>query len=210
MAIFFVLSILVGVALQINNTFVSGFLHDFDLIPRFRDAFGVTHSAIIMSLAQMSETLFILAIPFFLTRFGIKKVMLISIFAWVLRFGLLAYGDPSERIWLILLSMAIYGCAFDFFNISCAIFVDNETPAEMRAGAQGLFFIMTLGIGAFCGSYGGGIIVDALSSLHAGVMVRHWSQIWMVFAAYMLVVGIIVILFFKPKTKNVNSQQITH
>lgn len=154
---------LLGAALQITNTYGDAFLGSFAKIPEFADSFGVKHSVILLSISQMSETLFILAIPFFLKHFGIKRVMLISMFAWVFRFGLFGFGDPGSGIWMLILSMIVYGMAFDFFNISGSLFVELETKPETRASAQGLFFIMTNGLGAVIGGYASGAVVDAFS-----------------------------------------------
>lgn len=210
MALFMAMAVLVGVALQVSNTFVSGYLHDFSSNPLYQSSFGVTHSGVVISLGQMSETVCILAIPFILPRFGIKKVMMLSIIAWIIRFAGLAYGDPGSGVWLILLSMLACGAAFDFFNVSCSIYVENENPAEMRASAQGLFFIMTMGIGAFMGSFIGGIVVDLLSNNVGGVVVREWQNIWLAFAGYMVVVAFIVMIFFKPAHNKMTRDTITH
>ena len=184
---------LLGASLQITNTFGEPFLHDF--ATKFADSFAVKHPGILMSISQMSETLFILVIPFFLRKFGIKKVMLLSMFAWVLRFGLFGLGDPGTGLWLLILSMIIYGMAFDFFNISGSLFVETEASPKIRASAQGLFMIMTNGFGAFMGGMGSGWIVD-----HFTVNgVKDWQSIWFAFAAYSLVVGIAFMLFFKYK-----------
>ena len=112
MAIFFLFSMLLGAALQITNTYGDLFLSSFASIPQYADSFGVKHSVILLSISQMSETLFILAIPFFLKHFGIKRVMLISMFAWVFRFGLFGLGDPGSGLWMLILSMIVYGMAF--------------------------------------------------------------------------------------------------
>ena len=118
MAIFFVFSMLLGVSLQITNAFANDYLtNHFGVIDAYKGTFGVEHANILISLSQMSETLCILLIPFFLKRFGIKNVMLISMFAWVLRFGLLGTGNPGDGVWMLVLSMLVYGVAFDFFNI---------------------------------------------------------------------------------------------
>lgn len=134
MLIFFVFAMLLGAALQITNTYGSTFLDDFK--NTYPDAFGVKHSNVLISISQISETLFILTIPFFLKRFGIKQVMIMSIFAWVLRFGLFALGDPGNGLYLLILSMIIYGMAFDFFNISGSLFVEKEADIKIRASAQ--------------------------------------------------------------------------
>ena len=209
MAIFFIFAILVGVALQINNTFCSIFLHDFDANPLFRDSFGVTHSAMLLSISQISETAFILVIPFFLRKFGIKVVILMSIIAWVLRFGLLAFGNPGSGVWMLMLSMVVYGSAFDFFNIACSLFVEKEAPGKIRASAQGLFFIMAGGIGGFAGSFGGGVIIDFFTKA-GNVAVRDWTVIWLVFAVYALVVGVLFALLFKQKHNAQDFENIQH
>ena len=200
MAIFFLFSMLLGAALQITNTYGDLFLSSFAGIPEFADSFGVKHSVILLSISQMSETLFILAIPFFLRHFGIKQVMLISMFAWVFRFGLFGFGDPGSGLWMLILSMIVYGMAFDFFNISGSLFVEQETNSSIRASAQGLFFMMTNGLGAIIGGYASGAVVDAFSVYADGRLVsREWTDIWLIFAAYALVIGVLFALVFKYK-----------
>lgn len=200
MAIFFVFSMLLGAALQITNTYGDAFLGSFATIPEFADSFGVKHSVILLSISQMSETLFILAIPFFLKHFGIKQVMLISMFAWVLRFGLFGFGDPGSGIWMLIVSMIVYGMAFDFFNISGSLFVEQEANPAIRGSAQGLFFMMTNGLGAIIGGYASGAVVDAFSVYADGRLVsREWPVIWFIFAAYALVVGVLFAVSFKYK-----------
>jgi NHS family xanthosine MFS transporter len=155
----------------------------------------VRHSILLLSISQISETLFILTIPFFLRKFGIKQVILISIFAWVLRFGLFGVGNPGNGLSLLILSMIIYGMAFDFFNISGSLFVEKEADIKIRASAQGLFMLMTNGIGAFLGTYFSGWVVD-----HFTVNgVRDWHSIWLVFAAYALLLGILFPVVFRYK-----------
>ena len=196
MAIFFIFSMLLGAALQITNMWGEAFLHDFGKIAAYKNAFAVTHNGILMSVSQMSETLFILTIPFFLKKFGIKKVMLMSMFAWVFRFGLFGIGTPEGMglVWLIL-SMIIYGMAFDFFNISGSLFVEMEAEPKIRASAQGLFMIMTNGLGAMIGAYGSGVIIDLFTRNGN----RDWQTIWFIFAAYALVIGVTFMLLFKYK-----------
>ena len=193
MFIFFMFAMLLGAALQITNTFGTPFLQDFK--GEFSGFFAVEHPMMLMSISQMSEVLFILAIPFFLKRFGIKKVMLMSMIAWVLRFGLFGFGDPGPGLWLLVLSMLIYGLAFDFFNISGSLFVETETNAKIRGSAQGLFMIMTNGFGAILGGFGSGFIVDFFTD--AGI--KNWQAIWLTFATYALVVGILFMILFKYK-----------
>lgn len=160
MALFFIFSMFLGGALQLTNAYGDVFLSEFANFPKYADSFVVEYSTIIMSISQISETLFILAIPFFLKRFGIKQVMLISMFAWVVRFGLFAYGDPVAGLWMIILSCIVYGMAFDFFNISGSLFVETTTSPKIRSSAQGIFMMMTNGFGAILGSVTSGWMID--------------------------------------------------
>ncbi|WP_286927357.1 nucleoside permease [Flavobacterium sp. UBA4197] len=160
MALFFVFSMFLGGALQLTNAYGDVYLDEFKHFPKYADSFVVKYSTIIMSISQISETLFILAIPFFLKRFGIKQVMLISMLAWVLRFGLFAFGDPVNGLWMIILSCIVYGMAFDFFNISGSLFVETNTDSRNRSSAQGLFMMMTNGFGAILGSFTSGWAID--------------------------------------------------
>ena len=195
MLIFFLFAMCLGAALQITNAFGGSFLDSFNLT--HPDTFGVKHPILLLSISQISETLFILTIPFFMRRFGIKKVMTISIFAWVLRFGLFAIGDPGSGLPLLVLSMIIYGMAFDFFNISGSLFVEKESPPGIRASAQGLFMFMTNGLGAMIGGYGSGLVVDFFTTSNG----RDWPAIWMTFSIYALVLGLIFPFVFKYKHK---------
>lgn len=160
MALFFIFAMFLGGALQLTNAYGDLFLSEFENYPKYATSFVVERSTIVMSISQISETLFILAIPFFLKRFGIKQVMLISMLAWVLRFGLFAFGDPIDGLWMIILSCVVYGMAFDFFNISGSLFVDSNTDAETRSSAQGLFMMMTNGVGAVLGSVIAGWVIE--------------------------------------------------
>jgi len=196
MAIFFVFAMLLGAALQLTNAYGDTFLHDFANVAAYKGMVAVRYPAIIMSISQVSETLFILAIPFFLKRFGIKTVMLISMLAWTLRFGLFAYGNPGPGLWMIVLSCIVYGMAFDFFNISGSLFVEGQSDPAIRASAQGLFMLMTNGVGAVLGSSLSGIIIDHWFT-HAGV--KDWHGIWLTFALYALVVTVLFALLFKHK-----------
>ncbi|CAN5486697.1 nucleoside permease [soil metagenome] len=207
MQVFFVFAMFLGAALQITNTFGGAFLTDFGSQEIYADSFAVKHPSILISISQISETLFILAIPFFLQRFGIKKVMLMSIFAWVLRFALFGVGDPGNGLPLLILSMIVYGMAFDFFNISGSLFVEKETDIKIRASAQGLFMVMTNGIGAYLGGMISGWVVD-----HFTVdKVKDWQSIWFSFTAYALILGIIFPFVFKykhmPSDKEINKAE---
>ncbi len=166
MALFFLFSLFLGAALQLTNMYGDTFLDDFKKVPQYGpESFVVKNSTIIMSISQISETVFILTIPFFLKRFGIKKVMLFSMIAWVIRFGLFSYGNPEEFLWMIIISCIVYGMAFDFFNISGSLFVETNTDPKIRSSAQGLFMMMTNGIGAFLGSKISGFIIDKYYTL---------------------------------------------
>lgn len=200
MALFFIFSMLLGASLQITNGYANPFLESFNVVPEYADTFGVQHSNILISISQVSETLCILLIPFFLRRYGIKTVMLIAMFAWVLRFGLFGIGNPGEGVWLFLLSMIVYGVAFDFFNISGSLFVDSETDRSIRSSAQGLFIIMTNGIGATVGTLGAQAVVNSFVDMGSSVpQTEQWSKVWLIFAGYALVVAVLFALLFRYK-----------
>lgn len=196
LALFFIFSMFLGAALQLTNAYGDVFLDDFKLDPNYADSLVVKYSTIIMSISQISETLFILAIPFFLKRFGIKTVMLFSMIAWVLRFGLFAYGNPGDGLWMIILSCIVYGMAFDFFNISGSLFVETSTSPKIRSSAQGLFMMMTNGFGAIFGSVVSGYLIDAFFTDSSG---KDWHNIWLTFAIYSLVIMIAFFFLFKHK-----------
>lgn len=195
--VFFAFSMLLGAALQLTNAYGDTYLHDFKNVPAYQGLLAVKYPAIIMSISQISETLFILAIPFFLRRFGIKYVMLFSMLAWVLRFGLFAYGDPAGGLWMIILSCIIYGMAFDFFNISGSLFVETQVNEKMRGSAQGLFMMMVNGFGALFGSFTSGIIIDKFFTF--ADQSKDWPNIWLTFAAYTLILAVIFPFVFKYK-----------
>ncbi|MEI8047830.1 MAG: nucleoside permease [Bacteroidota bacterium] len=207
MAVFFIFAMFLGAALQLTNMYGDSFLDDFKNIPQYADSFVIKYSTIIMSISQISETLFILTIPFFLKRFGIKKVMLFSMVAWVLRFGLFAYGNPAGGLWMIILSCIVYGMAFDFFNISGSLFVETTTDPKIRSSAQGLFMMMTNGFGAFSGSKISGYVIDKYYTHAEG---KDWHGIWLAFAIYALIVTIAFAIFFKHKHDPKAVQQIVH
>ncbi len=193
MALFFIFSMLLGVCLQISNGYANPYINSFGELPQYADTFGVQHTNILISLSQVSETLCILLIPFFMKRFGIKKVMLIAMFAWVFRFGFLGIGNPGSGVWLFVLSMIVYGVAFDFFNISGALFVDTRTDDSIRSSAQGLFMLMTNGVGASLGMLAAQAIINN---------VNDWQTSWLIFAGYALTIGLSFALLFKPEKKD--------
>lgn len=199
MAIFFVFSLLLGGALQLTNAYGDGFLQDSTVFPK--GELINNFSTIILSVSQISETLFILAIPFFMRKFGIKKVMLLSMMAWVLRFGLFGLADNSvQGFGLIIVSCIVYGMAFDFFNISGALFVEENTDSKIQSSAQGVFMLMTNGIGAVLGNIIAGFVITKWFE-NPVTHIKEWSNIWFVFAAYALVVGIVFAFVFKYDPK---------
>lgn len=247
MALFFIFSMFLGGALQLTNAYGDVFLDEFKHFPKYANSFVTEYSTIIMSISQVSETLFILAIPFFLKKYGIKNVMLISMLAWVLRFGLLAYGDPSTGLWMIILSCIVYGMAFDFFNISGSLFVETNTDDKIRASAQGLFMMMTNGFGAVLGSFTSGWLIDKyftksftteqdlanffhtevgnthLTSyisnqkvevvngiFNQPIFFKDWTNIWLTFAGYALVIAILFAIMFKHKHDPNQISDINH
>ncbi len=196
MAIFFIFSMLIGSALQITNTFGQPFLTDFSLAGAYSDSFTVRHPGILTSISQISEALFILAIPFFLRKYGIKTVMLISIGGWMLRFGFFGIGDPGSGFIFLILSMIIYGLAFDFFQISGSLFIEQQVNPSIRISAQGVFIFMTNGVGTIIGTKLSGWVVDYFTDANG---YRSWENIWFVFAGYALVLGILFLILFNPK-----------
>ncbi|GAB3009138.1 nucleoside permease [Niabella terrae] len=193
MAIFFVFSMFLGAALQITNQWGVPFIDHFKNNPVFADTIGVRYPNILVSISQISETVFIVTIPFFLRRYGIKIVMLMSMLAWFLRFFLFGIGDPGSGLIFLILSMIVYGMAFDFFNISGSLFIEKETPATIRGSAQGLFMMMTNGIGAMIGSFGSGWLVEHYT-VNGGT---HWSEVWYIFSIYALVIAVLFAVCFK-------------
>jgi NHS family xanthosine MFS transporter len=207
-AIFFTFSMLLGAALQLTNAYGTAFLEDFKNMPVYKDTVAIQHPAIIMSISQISETLFILAIPFFLRKFGIKYVMMFSMLAWVLRFGLFAFGDPAGGLWMIVLSCIVYGMAFDFFNISGSLFVETQTTPEIRGSAQGLFMMMVNGFGAMFGSLISGVIIDRFFTIadHS----KNWHGIWLTFAGYALVIAVVFPFVFRYKHNTALKHAVQH
>ncbi|KXA33801.1 nucleoside permease [Prevotella corporis] len=204
MAIFFIFSMLLGVSLQITNSFANPFLFSFGAQAEYAQSFGVQHANILISLSQISETCCILLIPFFMRRYGIKNVMLIAMFAWVLRFGLFGLGNPGfPGVILFILSMIVYGVAFDFFNISGSLFVDKSTDAAIRSSAQGLFMLMTNGVGATIGTLAAQGVINHFtypSKIGNDILtIGDWQSCWFIFAGYALIVGVSFSIIFRPK-----------
>ena len=206
MAVFFTFAILLGAALQITNAFGQDFLVSFKCVEEYVNSFGVKHPGFLMSISQISETVFILSIPFFLKKYGIKNVMLMAMIAWFLRFGLFSIGNPGGGLILIVLSNIVYGMAFDFFTISGSLFVEKETDSNIRSSAQGLYLMATNGLGIILGGYFSGYVVD----LYTIDKVRDWPQIWMVFAAYAFAMAILFFFLFKHKHHPADFENVKH
>jgi len=212
MAVFFIFAMLLGAALQLTNAYGDAFLSDFVKVPEYANLLAVKYSTIIISISQFSETAFILTIPFFLKRFGIKAVMTMSMLAWVLRFGLFAFGDPAGGLWMIVLSCIVYGMAFDFFNISGSLFVESQADPKIRASAQGLFMLMTNGVGAVLGSLIAGFVIDHFFTNHqcddTVAICKDWPGIWLAFAGYSLVMALLFVPLFKHRHDRAAAQRV--
>ena len=216
MAIFFIFSMLLGMSLQITNGFATPFITGFNELAGYTGSWGANNATALVSLSQISETLCILLIPFFLKRYGIKKVMLISMLAWVLRFGFLGIGNPTTFMGIVFLvaSMVVYGVAFDFFNVSGSLYVDQETDPAIRSSAQGVFMLMTNGFGAAIGSLAAQKVINVMVNSHlAGavkeggvylpqyseLIINGWRTSWFIFAGFALVVAVLFSIMFKYK-----------
>lgn len=213
MAIFFIFSMLLGVSLQITNSYGTMFIEQFAKVEEYSKDFFASNPTFLISLSQVSETLCILLIPFCLRKFGIKGVMLMSMFAWVMRFGFFGIGNTSASgVWLLILSCIVYGVAFDFFNVSGGLYVDSQTKPEMRSSAQGLFMIMTNGIGASLGTFFAGTFVINkqvfVPGLDAAQQLDGWRTSWYIFAAYALIVAIAFYFCFKNPKKVPSDNEI--
>ena len=194
MAIFFLFSCLLGMSLQVTNGYATPFITSFKGMAQYADSFAANNATLLISLSQVAEALCILLIPFFLRRYGIKVVMLIAMFAWVIRFGLFGAGDTGSGLWMLILSMIVYGVAFDFFNISGALYTNMRTSEKIQNSAQGLFMLMTNGIGATVGTLGAQAIMNHYVYNAA---TPDWSTPWYIFAGYAFVVGVLFMILFK-------------
>ena len=204
MALFFIFSALLGMCLQVTNGYAGPFITSFkgSADAAVATSFAANNATLLTSISQISEALCILMIPFFLKRYGIKVVMLMSMFAWVFRFGFFSVGNPAmPGVIFFILSCIVYGVAFDFFNVSGGIFVDQECEPSIKASAQGLFMMMTNGIGATVGTLAAGEIVNKYCTWKDGFLIGDWQACWFIFAAFALVVGIAFALVFKPEKK---------
>ncbi len=203
MMLFFLFSMLLGASLQLSNMYGEAYLFSFP-----KETIIGQYSGVILSISQISETLFILTIPFFLRRYGIKKVMMIAMLAWVVRYGFFAMGDNSIGWMLIILSNIVYGMAFDFFNISGSMFIETNTDHSIRSSAQGLFMMMTNGFGAYIGTKASSWVIANYYTTPAGQ--TEWSGAWFVFAAYSLVVAALFLVLFRHKHNPADLHEISH
>lgn len=199
MAIFFIFSMLLGMCLQVTNGYAGPYISSFQVIDEFKNSFGAQNPTLLTSLSQISEALCILLIPFFLKRYGIKVVMSISMIAWVLRFGCFGLGNPGNGLWLFIISMIVYGVAFDFFNVSGALYIEKEADKSIQASAQGLFMLMTNGLGATIGTLSAGAVVKHFCHEEGKFLVGDWASTWYIFAAFALIVAVLFMLLFKYK-----------
>ncbi len=200
MAMFFIFSALLGMSLQVTNGYATPFITSFQADPASADTFAANNATMLVSLSQVAEALCILLIPFFLKRYGIKTVMLISMFAWVFRFGFFGLGDPGfPGVILFILSCIVYGVAFDFFNVSGGLFVDKECDPNVRASGQGLFMLMTNGIGATVGTLVAGEVINKYCQWQDGHLIGDWQSAWFIFAGFALVVAIAFWMMFSSK-----------
>ena len=204
---------LLGVSLQITNSSGAPFIETFQRLPEFANDWAAENATALTSLSQASEALCILAIPFCLKRFGIKGVMLMAMFSWVLRFGFFGLGNTGSGVIFLILSCIVYGVAFDFFNVSGGLFVDKETDPKLRSSAQGLFMIMNNGIGASVGTFIAGnevinkLVFNAANGDNAALQLPGWRESWFIFAAYALVVAVLFFFIFHDKHEK---GQLTH
>lgn len=202
-AVFLIFSMLLGAILQLSNAYVVQFIHSFSSVVAYQQMLIAKYPAVIVSISQISEVFMILLIPFFLRRFGIRITMLVSLMAWVVRFGLLGFGNPAGGLWMLVLSMIIYGAAFDFFNISGSLYIEMNSHKSIRASAQGLFVFLTNGVGAWLGSFFSGWVISSFYTTGQGInQVQHWQGfggIWVLFATYALIIGVLFMLFFRYK-----------
>lgn len=210
MALFFLFSMLLGMSLQVTNGYAGPFITHFIAEPAYADSFAANNATLLVSLSQMAEALCILLIPFFLRRYGIKVVMLIAMVAWVLRFGFFGLGDPAfPGVILFILSCVVYGVAFDFFNVSGGLFVDRECTPDMRASGQGLFMLMTNGLGATIGTLAAGAVIDrfcawkmvTVGGEENSYLMGDWQYPWFIFSAFALVVAVLFYFLFQEKDK---------
>ena len=202
--VFFIFSVMIGMCLKVTNGYAAPFITSFMSQPEYATGFGASNANLLNSLAQCSEAVCILFVPFFMRRYGVKATLVIAMAAWVLRFGTFAVGNPGSGMWLLIVSMLVYGIAFDFFNIAGAIYIEQSTDKTITASAQGLWMMSTMGIGASVGTLIAGKIIDYYCHWEKGTggiayLVGDWGAVWGIFAVFSLILCIAFCLTFKPK-----------
>ncbi len=191
-AVLVISSFLVSIPLNFYFAFANNFLNEA----------GMEFAAAKMTLGQASEIIFMLLMPFFFSRLGVKKMILVGILAWILRYVLFAYGDNQTMVWMFYSGILLHGICYDFFFVTGQIYVDNEAPEEVRASAQGLITLATYGIGMYLGAIIAGQIVNNYTIMENGAEVGHdWTQIWMIPAGLAVAVLIIFLIFFREDEK---------
>ncbi|ORX73492.1 Nucleoside:H+ symporter [Anaeromyces robustus] len=211
MCIFFIFSFFLGMCLQISNGFATTFLDEFRKSPSYANSFAVKNSVFLSSISQISETLCMFLIPFFLKRFGIKNVLIMAFATWSIRFVLLGLGNPTGfGLVLFILSMIVYGIAFDFYNISGSLYVEESTNDEIRSSAQGVYMMMTSGFGSTIGSHCAQAVINVCTNNKENNFDEYmhgWSLSWYIFGGFILVIGILFTMLFKYKHNQEQSEQ---
>jgi nucleoside transporter len=195
-AVFVLGSFLVCIPLQFYYAFTNPFLNEI----------GVTNAAGKMTFGQMSEIGFMLVMPWFFKRLGVKYMLLVGMLAWAVRYLLFAFGNNEALVWMLYSGILLHGICYDFFFVTGQIYVDQKAPADLRAAAQGFIAFVTLGVGMFIGSWLSGVVVDSYATTSAtGVAGHAWEQIWLVPAAGAGVVLLLFALFFRSGDRTASS-----
>jgi nucleoside transporter len=192
-AIFVIGSFLICIPLQFYYAFTNPFLTEL----------GVTNTAAIQTMGQMSEIGFMLVMPLLFVRLGVKWMLLIGMFTWSLRYLLFAFGNGGPLIWMIYLGIIVHGICYDFFFVTGQIYVDKKAPLHIRAAAQGFIAFVTLGVGMFVGSYLSGWIVDQYTYTREGAHLHEWQPIWLIPGAAAAGVLVLFALFFRYREHSV-------
>ncbi|MEM0964878.1 MAG: nucleoside permease [Verrucomicrobiota bacterium] len=188
-AVFTLGSLLLCIPLAFYYNFTNLFLNDM----------GVENAAGKMTMGQMSEIVFMLVMPFFFVRLGVKKMLLAGMIGWVLRYVLFAFGDPGGLVWMFYLGILLHGICYDFFFVTGQIYVDKAAGEKIRASAQGFITLITYGLGMLIGAWASGLIVKSFETTDpVGEILRNWSDIWLIPAAMAAVVIVLFAIFFKP------------
>jgi len=186
----FIASVLICIPLAFYYSFANPFLNDV----------GLENAAGKMTMGQMSELGFMVLLPFFLTRLGVKRIILMAMLCWGLRYLLFAFGDNGANVWMLYAGIILHGICYDFFFVTGQIFVDRKAPAHLRSSAQGMITLATYGVGMLIGSWLSGIIVGLYTATDAnGVQQYNWLNIWMVPAIASIIVFALFALLFKEK-----------